>query len=108
MIQHPTVATLKVGPWSFTGYTRHDRLEHLPAALSRALGAVPEECRSIYHGRCAEVMAIARALRSTANLEGATVRALKVRRPGNPKDGQELAPCSTCQYVMEAFGIVRK
>ena len=106
MIQHPTVATLKVGPWSFTGYTRHDRLNQpLPPALAKALGTVPEECRSIYHGRCAELMAIASALRSTARLEGATVRVLKVRRPGNPKNGQALAPCSTCQYVLGAFGI---
>ena|ERR1700758_4319058 len=105
MIQHPTVATLKVGPWSFTGKTRHDRLDLLPPMLLRALGDVPEECRSIYHGRCAELMAIASALRSTARLEGATVRVLKVRRPGNPKDGQALRPCSTCQFVLEAFGI---
>ncbi len=105
MIEHPTVATLKVGPWSFTGKTRHERLGYLPSTLRSALGRVPQECRSPYHGRCAEVMAIARALRSTAHLEGASVSAMKVRRRGNPKDGQVLQPCSSCQFVLEAFGI---
>lgn len=105
MIEHPTVATLKVGPWTFTGKTRHDRLDHLPALLVAALGSVPEDCRSIYHGRCAEVMAIANALRSTARLEGASVSSMKVRRPGNPKNKQALQPCSSCQIVLEAFGI---
>ena len=105
MILHPTKAVLHYGPWSFIGFTRHDRLSYLPASLQRALGDVPEDCRSIYHGRCSEIAALAKALRSSAKLDGATVEAWKIRRPGNPKHGERLEPCSSCRVVLDAFGV---
>ncbi|MCL7424173.1 DUF6531 domain-containing protein [Streptomyces sp. YS415] len=107
----PTVASgLSVpgqhGPFtgaSIKGGGNHNLHPDVQAAYDR----VPLEVRPAgnQHGRCAEAEALSNAMNAGVDPRGGISAAVDVRAAGNPKHGAPKPPCSSCQHVLDQFGI---
>ncbi|MGV9453588.1 DUF6531 domain-containing protein, partial [Streptomyces sp. NPDC003635] len=106
----PTVASgLSVpGHGVFTGASIKGGGNHnLHPDVQAAYDRVPMELRPAgnQHGRCAEPEALSRAMNAGVDPRGGVSAAVEVRAPGNPRHGTPKAPCSSCQHVLDQFGI---
>ncbi|MEV0170920.1 DUF6531 domain-containing protein [Streptomyces sp. NPDC050803] len=106
----PTVACgLTVpGHGTFTGASIKGGGSHnLHPDVQAAYDRVPMAVRPAgnQHGRCAEPEALSRAMNAGVDPRGAVSAAVEVRAPGNPRHGTPKPPCSSCQHVLDQFGI---
>jgi YwqJ-like deaminase len=98
------LSTRSRGPNVFTGASGGPT-PNLHPLLQEALDKVPASERSIFHGQCAEIKAINKALQSEARLRGGVMKTAKVRSPRNPQYGMPHPPCSSCHHVLEQWEI---
>ncbi|MCM1970716.1 DUF6531 domain-containing protein [Streptomyces sp. G1] len=106
----PTVASgLTVpGHGTFTGASIKGGGNHnLHPDVQAAYDRVPQHLRAggNQHGRCAEPEALSRAMNAGVDPRGGVSAAVEVRATGNPRHGTPKAPCSSCQHVLDQFGI---
>ena len=94
------VAILRVGNKRSIGISW--RVGKLHPSLRKVLDNIPESERADWHGHCAEVAAINKALKKGYNLDGATI---EVARVVGEKHGHMCVPCSLCNPVLAAFKI---
>ncbi|MEU6826272.1 DUF6531 domain-containing protein [Streptomyces atriruber] len=88
---------------SLKGGGNHSLHPDVQAAYDR----VPTELRPVgnQHGRCGEAEALSNAMNAGHDPRGGVSAAVDVRAAGNPKHGVPKAPCSSCQHVLDQFGI---
>nr|WP_306335031.1 DUF6531 domain-containing protein [Streptomyces sp. KL118A] len=88
---------------SLKGGGNHSLHPDVQAAYDR----VPMELRPVgnQHGRCGEAEALSNAMNAGHDPRGGVSAAVDVRAAGNPKHGVPKAPCSSCQHVLDQFGI---
>ncbi|MEU5292759.1 DUF6531 domain-containing protein [Streptomyces umbrinus] len=88
---------------SIKGGGDHDLHPDVQAAYDR----VPEHLRPTgnQNGRCGEAEALSDAMKAGVNPRGGVMAAVEVRAEGNPKHGLPKAPCSSCERVLEEFGV---
>ncbi|MDJ0464429.1 YwqJ-related putative deaminase [Streptomyces sp. H27-C3] len=75
--------------------------------VQAAYDRVPQHLRpeGNQHGRCGEAEMLSNAMNAGVNPRGGVSAAVDVRASGNPKHGAPKAPCSSCQHVLDQFGI---
>lgn len=79
-------------------------------AMRYVLDKVKPSRRPGFHGHCAEVNAINKALNAGDNPVGGRIRVVTVRERFDGKIwrrfGDPLPPCNSCKVVLEDFGII--
>jgi intein/homing endonuclease len=70
--------------------------------VQAAYDSVPPELQSPFHGNCAEGRAISAALEAGADPTGGTIVTVTI---GGPKHGMIKAPCTSCAWILNLFGI---
>jgi hypothetical protein len=73
--------------------------------IQSALDRVPEDVRSPFHGKCAEIKALNNAANADARLKGSVIATSKVRKLGNLDHGAPHEPCGSCQHVLDQLGV---
>ncbi|WPO72127.1 DUF6531 domain-containing protein [Streptomyces sp. KN37] len=95
-------------PQTYSGASIKGGGDHnLHPDVQAAYDRVPMELRPTgnQHGRCGEAEALSNAMNSGHDPRGGVSAAVDVRAAGNPKHGVPKAPCSSCQHVLDQFGI---
>ncbi|ENX55387.1 hypothetical protein F902_03457 [Acinetobacter higginsii] len=96
-------ADLQVGSINISGISgRVDKNVH--PQLKKALNNVPEEEQAPWHGNCAEVDAINKALKKGINVEGATIDVVNINS-NDKRHGTHKPACSSCNNVLKQFGV---
>ena len=94
------VAILRVGNKRFIGIS--GRVGKLHPSLKKVLDNIPKSQRADWHGHCAEVAAINKALKKGHKLDGAKI---EIARVGGAKHGHIRIPCPSCEPLLAAFKI---
>ena len=85
---------------SYPGGSGIEGNHDLTPPLQAALDSVPENERSLYHGKCAEINSINNALKNNEDIAGGVIGTAKVRGPNSGGHGMPHAPCSSCSAVL--------
>ncbi len=85
-----------------TGRSKFDDTDMHPR-LQSALDGVAT--RGPAHGRCAEINALNKALKSGKSIEGARIQTARVSGPNSPDHGRPWLPCPTCADVLREFRV---
>ena len=96
-------ANLQVGNINITGISGRVGKDVHPQ-LQKALDNVPEDEQAPWHGNCAEVDAINKALKQGINVAGATVDVVNINC-NDKRHGTHKPACSSCSNVLKQFGI---
>ena len=102
-----TAAELRIGNEAFTDVSTGGQPRVLNPKVQQALDQVAKEDRSPYHGHCAEPGCISNALDAGKNVSGGSSYAVKIRAEGKAAHGTFIEACSSCQAVLEYFGVVQ-
>jgi hypothetical protein len=73
--------------------------------IQASLDSIPSEGRARFHGRCAEIHCLTQALDAGDDVTGGTIEAARVRGPNSELHGTTIAPCDSCQAVLDKFGV---
>ena len=76
----------------------------LNPGLQKVLDETPPP-HSAFHGACAEINCISRAMDAGVDPSGGTMSVVKIRKPGHPAHGTVAELCPTCAQVIKRFGI---
>lgn len=87
---------------TFTGRSTGAGGGALNPEVQAAYNAVPPEYQSPFHGKCGEGRAISGSLDAGVNPSGGTIVTTTV---GGPNHGMPKIPCTSCQWVLNFFGI---
>ena len=94
------VAILRVSNKRFIGIS--GRVGKLHPSLKKVLDNIPKSQRADWHGHCAEVAAINKALKKGHKLDGAKI---EIARVGGAKHGHIRIPYPSCEPLLAAFKI---
>jgi RHS repeat-associated protein len=83
---------------SGSGVAPHPRVQ-------QALDNVPGSSQSPFHSHCAEIQCLSGALNAGDNVAGGAGSAVRVRGPNSPAHGTPISPCTSCQAVLDEFGV---
>ena len=103
--QRPSVAAVLESP---TGASVRGHSSFPTSTNSRVadvLDDVPVGSRPPYHGRCAEIHCISKALDEGLDVSGSTISTSTVRGPTSAGHGLPVNPCTSCQAVLAKFGV---
>jgi hypothetical protein len=98
-----TLVTRNFGTSAFHGLSRTG--EALHPRLQQALDRVPPALRSPFHGKCAEVNAIDKALKAEARVRESVMRTMKVRPVTHAEHETLHKPCRSCECVMREMAV---
>lgn len=95
-------AELRVGDKVFTGVSG-EKVAHNPQVTGVLMGT-PATARKPWHGGCAEIVCLDKALNAGVNPAGGTMKAVNIgvfgKGHGTPKK-----ICSSCNDVLDHFGV---
>nr|WP_272327897.1 RHS repeat-associated core domain-containing protein [Acinetobacter baumannii] len=96
-------ADLQVGNVNITGISGRVG-KNVHPQLKKALRDVPKEEQAPWHGACAEVDAINKALKKGMNIEGATIDVVNINS-NDKRHGTHKPACSSYSNVLKQFGV---
>lgn len=73
--------------------------------VQEALDSVPESEQPGFHTKCAEPACISKALDAGADPRGGDMQIVRIRPLNHPGHGTPIGPCTSCQRVLDWFGI---
>jgi hypothetical protein len=95
-------AELKLGNRIFTGISG-ESVPHNPQVTGALMGT-PASARKAWHGGCAEIVCLDKALNAGVNPSGGTMRAVNIGVSGKGH-GTPKKICSSCNDVLNHFGV---
>ncbi|WP_447880522.1 hypothetical protein [Serratia fonticola] len=96
-------AELRVGNRVFTGVSG-EVVTHNPQVTAALMGT-PHAQRAPWHGACAEIVCLDKALNAGVNITGASSRAINIGASGLGHKTTKAA-CTSCNDILRYFGII--
>jgi RHS repeat-associated protein len=97
-------AELRVGNQVFTDVSTGGSIRAIHPQVQAAANNVPLAQRAPWHGHCAEVGCLSKALSAGVNPAGGTSRAVNIGASG-AGHGTAKKACSSCRHILEQFGV---